>query len=230
MRAVSTSHRLVSPTEVSPVTSSARTAPRARRVGTDRWRDPRLWLGLLLVCGSVAVGAKLLAAADETVAVWQLTASARAGTPISADGLRTTRVHFDDAAAVSAYWPTSQPLPENARLLRDVSQGELLSSAAVTGSDVFSLRQMPLAVSSSGFPTSLSVGDHVDVWAVPQEEGAEDPSRVLADATVTALGDGSSVGSGGDREVVVSLPSDTAVAEALGSLNGATVVLIVIGV
>ena len=34
------------------------------------WRDPRLWIGVVLVAASVVAGARLLAAADDTVQVW----------------------------------------------------------------------------------------------------------------------------------------------------------------
>ncbi len=172
----------------------------------------------------------MLAAADDTVAVWQLDGTVDAGTPISADDLRTARVHFDDEAVANLYWPVTQGLPEGARLLHAVSDGELLSSAAIVVGDASASRQMPLSVSSSGFPAGLSVGDHVDVWAMPEDgRSAASPRQVLADVMVMDLGADGSVGIAGDREVAVSLPTDADVAEALGSLNGASVVLIMLG-
>ncbi len=193
-----------------------------------RWRDPRLWLGLALVCGSVVIGAKLLAAADDTVAVWQVDSAASAGMAIGADDLGTARVHFEDKDAADLYWPIARGIPDDARLLRDVAEGELLSSAAITTGDVSALRRMPLSVPSGGFPAGLSVGDHVDVWAVPADGKAA--RQVLADVTVVDLGAGGSAGIAGDRGVAVSLPSDSDVAEALSSLHGASVVLIMLGV
>ena len=51
-------------------------APRSRRPG---WRNPRLLLGLVLVAGSVVLGARLLAAADDTVGVWAVARDLPAG-------------------------------------------------------------------------------------------------------------------------------------------------------
>ncbi len=229
MRPVSTSHRVFRATDASGAASGAPKSPAARRVTVARWRDPRLWLGLLLVCGSVVVGAKLLAAADDTVAVWQLGETASAGVPVDASDLRAARVHFEDEAVAAEYWLTSREFPTDARLSRDVSAGELLSAAAIATGDASSLRRMPLNVSSSGYPVGLAVGDHVEVWAVPDDGRATDPQQVLADVTVMALGADGMAGVGGDRDVAVSLPTDADVAEALRSLNGALVVLIMIG-
>ena len=39
------------------------------------WRDPRLWIGVAIVAVSVVVGSRLLAAADDSVAVWALPAT-----------------------------------------------------------------------------------------------------------------------------------------------------------
>ena len=41
--------------------------PRATRSRRPGWRNPRLLIGLALVAGSVLVGARLVAAADDTV-------------------------------------------------------------------------------------------------------------------------------------------------------------------
>lgn len=229
MRPVSTSHRLFRATDTSAAVTASATSPAARRVTVARWRDPRLWLGVLLVCGSVVVGAKLLAAADATVAVWQLSDNASAGMPIDSNDLHATRVHFDDESVAAGYWLTSRALPQDAHLSHDVSAGELLSAAAITTGEASSLKRMPLHVTSSGFPVGLDVGDHVEVWAVSGEETAGDPQQVLADVTVMALSADGMAGVGGDRDVAVSLPAGADVGEALRWLNGASVVLILIG-
>ena len=45
--------------------------PRRRAPGPrPGWRDPRLWVGVVLVTGSVVAGARLLAAADDMAPVW----------------------------------------------------------------------------------------------------------------------------------------------------------------
>ncbi len=53
--------------------------PRATRSRRPGWRNPRLLLGIVLVAGSVVLGARLLAAADDTVAVWAVAADLPTG-------------------------------------------------------------------------------------------------------------------------------------------------------
>ena len=49
---------------------TASDVPAALRGQRPAWRDPRLWIGIVLVAASVVVGARVLAAADDTVQVW----------------------------------------------------------------------------------------------------------------------------------------------------------------
>src|SRR3954452_22866223 len=55
-------------TPASPTEAPA--GPTPRRVRPPRWLDLRLVLGVLLVLGSVLLGARVVTAADATVPVW----------------------------------------------------------------------------------------------------------------------------------------------------------------
>jgi hypothetical protein len=57
-------------TTLGDATVTTDTGTPALRVRRPGWRDPRLWIGVVLVAGSVVAGARLLAAADDTVQVW----------------------------------------------------------------------------------------------------------------------------------------------------------------
>src|SRR3712207_4756406 len=59
-------------TAVRPLSSASAEVPgpTPRRVRPPRWLDLRLVLGVLLVLGSVLVGARVVTAADATVPVW----------------------------------------------------------------------------------------------------------------------------------------------------------------
>src|SRR6476469_1490712 len=59
-----------------------------RRVRPPRWLDLRLVLGVLLVLGSVLLGARVVGAADATVPVWAVTGDLAAGTRLDASDLR----------------------------------------------------------------------------------------------------------------------------------------------
>lgn len=118
-------------------------SPPANRSRRPRWRDPRLWVGALLVLASVVVGAKVLAAADDTVAVWALNRDVAAGMAITASDVQATRVHFSSAADLSRYWLADQPLPTQAHLTRDVGAGEMLAKSAVSSDTTAVPHQLP---------------------------------------------------------------------------------------
>ncbi len=53
-----------------PPAAPPTSAPTATRTRTPGWRDPRLWVGVVVVAGSVLLGARVVGAADDTVTVW----------------------------------------------------------------------------------------------------------------------------------------------------------------
>ena len=83
-------------------------ATRATRPG---WRDPRLWIGVAIVAVSVVAGAQLLAAADDSVAVWSTTGDLAVGAEVTAGDLESRQVRFVDAADLDRYVAADQPLP-----------------------------------------------------------------------------------------------------------------------
>src|SRR5690242_13760572 len=97
--------------------------PTPRRVRPPRWLDLRLVLGVLLVLGSVLLGARVIGAADATVPVWSAAGDLAAGTVLAADDLVAVDVRLDDAA--DSYLST-RTRPEGRTLSRAVSAGELL--------------------------------------------------------------------------------------------------------
>src|SRR3954468_16062952 len=80
------------------VAADALPGPTPRRVRPPRWLDLRLVLGVLLVLGSVLLGARVVSAADATVPVWAATGDLAPGTELTADDLVPVDVRLDDAA------------------------------------------------------------------------------------------------------------------------------------
>ena len=78
--------------------------PPATRASRPGWRDPRLWIGVVIVAVSVVGGARLMASADDTVGVWSVAVDAGPGTRLSADDLVAHRVRFADAGDVDGYF------------------------------------------------------------------------------------------------------------------------------
>ncbi|MDT0201886.1 SAF domain-containing protein [Nocardioides sp. AE5] len=187
--------------------------PAAQRARAHGWRDPRLWIGLALVAGSVLVGARLLGAADDTTQVWAVRTDLAAGQAVTADDLVAARVRFSDDDE-DRYLSTSQALPDDAVLVRAVGAGELLPAGALaTGAAQFV--EVPLSAPAQDIPTTLARGSRIDVYVVPAPGGApgddSDASarKVLDDVLVVAAPEADDVlGNVGNRQVLVAVPAE----------------------
>jgi hypothetical protein len=199
-------------------------------VGPPRWLDLRLVLGVLLVLGSVLVGARVLTAADATVPVWAASADLAPGTVLVEGDLVAVPVRLDDVA--QAYLAAGTR-PEGRVLSRAVRAGELLPRSALdtpTG-DV----QLALPVQAGFVPPSLVRGQLVDVYAVADPAtGATGASGGAVDLVVSAApvqavsGRGEGVLSTATTtvQVVVAVPAPAA-AEVLATIGGRGLVVVV---
>ena len=184
------------------------TAVRARRPG---WRDPRLGVGVVLVAGSVLGGARLLAAADDTVGVWALAADAPAGAEVASDDLVVRQVRFADAEGLADYFRTDEPLPGSLRLLRPVGEGELLPRGAVGEATESGLVEVPLGVEPERVPGSVRAGSVVDVYvSAPGQKVAADGAALVSVSVVDAPAMADSFGTSGLRQVVLAVPEEQA--------------------
>jgi hypothetical protein len=157
--------------------------PRAARLRGARWLDTRLVLGVLLVLVSVVVGAKVLAAADETVEVWAVTRDLGADTTLEAADVTRRSVRLDEVAG--RYLSAAEP-PRGLVLRRPVGKGELLPLSAVGTAARPDLRRVVIEVDRFG-AAGLRKGGVVDVYAVRQEASGAAPAKpqlVLAGVTV----------------------------------------------
>jgi hypothetical protein len=224
--------------------SATRTAPAApaaaapvpgsppRRVRPPRWLDLRLVLGVLLVLGSVLLGARVVAAADATVPVWSAAGDLAAGTVLTAEDLVAVDVRLDDVAG--AYLATSTR-PEGRTLARAVRDGELLPRTALE--EPAELVQLALPVQAGFVPPGLDRGQVVDVYAVADPAAG---AVAAADGSVTVVVAAAPVQAISGRtegvlstatttvQVVVSVPADRAPA-VLGAIGGRPLVVVVHG-
>ncbi|MGA8847847.1 MAG: hypothetical protein WB471_14625, partial [Nocardioides sp.] len=138
--------------------------PSARRAVTPGWRDPRLWIGVAIVAASVLVGARVLASADDTVAVWAVSTDTGAGEALSSEDLVTQRVRFADEEALARYYAVDDALPGELRLLRSMGSGELLPRAAVGSAEAQGTAEISLAVAPLLLPPAVGTGSVVDVY------------------------------------------------------------------
>ncbi|MCL8025691.1 hypothetical protein [Nocardioides bruguierae] len=203
---------------VDPALPAAPPATRARRPG---WRDPRLWVGVAIVAASVLLGARVLAAADDTVTVWAAGSTAAAGSALDPDDLIPVQVRFADGEDLDAYWTADAALPAEGVLLRDVGAGELLPRAAVGEGIESGLVDVPVSVGGALLPASVRAGARVDVHLAPgtgateaavadaRAAGWRPGTPVLADALVVEQS-GSSGLAGAESGLVLRVEEDEA--------------------
>src|SRR3954453_12709513 len=169
--------------------------PRAQRSRRPGWRNPRLLLGLLLVAASVVAGARLMAAADDTVAVWTVARDLPEGATLTADDLVRRQLGFPDEATADGYLAATDAPPAAATLNRPVSKGELLPRAAIAQQAGADLVEVPISVAVDDLPATVRQGSVVDIWVAPKAAagGGQRPTAVpvLLDVVVVAVPRGS---------------------------------------
>lgn len=188
--------------------------PQATRVARTGWRDPRLWIGLLLLSASVLGGARLLASADATEPVWAVSVAGGAGTVLDPADLEVQRVRFADAADLDRYFSADTDLPADLVLNRTVEAGELLPRTAVGSAADSELVELSLEVAPNAVPPSVTTGAVIDVYvddrsarASGRAGGGSGEGKALSEVTVVAapLAEETFAVSG-FRQVVVAVP------------------------
>jgi hypothetical protein len=200
-------------------------SPQATRVGAPRWLDLRLVVGVLLVLGSVAVGARVVAAADDTVPVLVATQDLTVDRPLTAALVQTRQVLLEDGLARYL----SGDVPEGYVMVRPVEAGELVPRSAVApaGEVAEDLRYVTLALPAAELPAGLRAGRVVDVWVAPDGEATGAVAELLlAGITVTDVGgDSGGLGvSGTERAVTLAVTpgaADDTLEEAVARLVAA---------
>jgi hypothetical protein len=140
--------------------------PAATRASTPGWRDPRLWVGIAIVAVCVVAGARLLAAADNTVAVWAVADDMGPGDEVTADDLVSERVRFSDDTDLDRYFTVDDELPADLELTRGIGEGELLPRAAVGADGASGTLQVRIAVDNEQVPSAVDAGSVVNVYLV----------------------------------------------------------------
>jgi hypothetical protein len=133
-----------------------------------RWKDGRLLLGILLVTITALAGAKLLAAADDTTAVWAAGRDLPAGTTLTSGDLTTVRVRFTSDLAAGQYVAADAEL-KGLVVTRPINKGEFVPREAATSRTETEQTELPLSIAAGRLPTDTATGDQVDVWVVPEE-------------------------------------------------------------
>lgn len=174
--------------DAAPSQARATDVPAATRATTPGWRDPRLWIGLVLVTGSVVAGARILSGADDMTPVWAASSDLAVGQTITAADLEPARVRFDDAADHDRYLGVDDELPAALTLTRPLSAGELVPAAALGEESADDTVSLSIAVAAEHVPTDLARGSRVDVWVVADRTVAERRGRAAAELVLGDVG------------------------------------------
>jgi len=201
--------------------------PSVARLAKARWLDARLLVGLLLVLISVVVGAKVVAEADERVAVWAVTRDLGADTTLASADLEARSVRLDRAAG--RYVSADQSL-EGLVLRRPVGKDELLPVAALGEAGAVDQRRVVIEVDRFA-AAGLDKGRVVDVYAVresPSNAEPAEPELVLAGVTVAedVNSGGSAFGGSGSRAGVTLFVDGPDVAKVIDAVAHGTVYVV----
>jgi hypothetical protein len=186
---------------------------------------------VVIVAVCVLLGSRVLAGADDTVAVFSLRNDLPQGAALHRSDLSVTHVHLGDGT--DRYVETSTPPAAGSILTHDVVAGELLPRSAIASSAAPELIEVPLSVAPDDVPASVRRGATVDVWVTPKvAAGADDRVRArlaLEDVVVIAVPDGgSSLAPTTTQQVIVGLEQRRAgdLADALGQMADGRVVIV----
>jgi imidazolonepropionase-like amidohydrolase len=170
-------------------------------VTPPRWLDLRLVLGVVLVLGSVILGAKVVSDAGHTDRVLSVSRDLAAGTVLTAD----------DVAAVSVRLPAhgrglylaAGTVVSGKVLNEPVSRGQLLPSAALGVAAPTTTVTVPFAADAA---PKLRGGQRIEVWL---STPACPSSVLIGDVTVQTVesSGGGAFSSGDGQAVVIAVPS-----------------------
>lgn len=182
--------------------------PAATRSSPPGWRDPRLWVGVVLVTGSVVAGARLLSTADDMTTVWSASTDLVSGQTVTADDLVATRLRFDDSADEQRYLPVDDELPAALTLDRPLAAGELVPASALGEAAEDDTVALSIAVAAEHVPTDLVRGSRVDVWVIGEDRRQRAAAeRVLDDVLILdAPVVSDSFASATSRQLVLAVP------------------------
>lgn len=182
--------------------------PAATRSTAPGWRDPRLWVGVVLVTGSVVAGARIMAGADDTTSVWAASGDLVAGQTLTSDDLTATRVRFAEAADGERYLAVDEQLPDELTLVRAVEAGELLPASVLGAESGEETVTVSIAVAPEHVPTDLETGSHVDVWVVGEDRRSGRAAELVLDdiVIIDAPIVSDSFATSGNRQLVLAVP------------------------
>lgn len=140
------------------------------RLRKPSWKDPRLLIGLLLVCVSVAGVIALVESVDSATEVYAAREDLPVGAELTEEDFQIVPVRLGDIEG--SYRVATEGIPENAVAQQLIRAGELLPGSSVGSADGLDRKPVGLTIEDP-LPTGTATGDRVDVWVSPRGEGNE---------------------------------------------------------
>lgn len=154
-------------------------ARRATRVGTARWLDVRVVLGVLLVLASVVIGARVFASADRYTSLYVAAHPLVPGEHLTASDVTVGRVRLDGQGA--NYISAGSRPPVGYVVQRYVGAGEFLPVRAIAAASTTAPdRMVTLPVQPGHLPPGVGPGALIDLYVSPKTSagGAAKPQLV----------------------------------------------------
>lgn len=162
------------------------TAP-TNRLKRPSWKDPRLWIGILLVLVSVSAVVLLLGAAERTVDAYVSTEDIAVGQRVNINSLSRVKVRLNELQG--SYYLSADQFPSEGVAIQVIRKGQLIAKSSVAKAD--SLNRKPVAVTlEQKLPETAQRGDRVDIWVAEADAktGAISlPKLILPSAEIAAL-------------------------------------------
>ena len=163
--------------------------PQTTRLRRPGWRDPRLVAGIVLVLLATALGARIVASADDTISMYAAARTLQPGEQLTGDALRRVDVQLGDHSEL--YLPAAGGPPADAYAMREVREGELVPTSAVGTQAQVAVQQVTVLVDANS-ASGLAPGSVVDVWVSRREpqttqERYLDATRMLRAVSVSPV-------------------------------------------
>ncbi len=202
-------------------------APVARRLRPPSWRDRRLVLGVLLVAGSIAVGATVVSRADDTQPVYAASHPLMPGQVLTSSDVHVVRVQL--GAQRARYLAADRAVRSGSVVIRSVQDGELVPTSAIGNRQSVTSRPVAVVV-PAGSADGLRAGSLVDVWVAAKgtdQQSYAEPHVVVSGAEVVSISSEGGVLSNSSDATVRLLLTDDLVPQVLSAVdNGARIDLV----
>lgn len=166
-------------------TAQERVIGEARRITRPSWKDPRLFLGILIVLASTVGIIALTSTLDKTVPMYIAKTDISLGEQLASEKLDVVNIKLDSLS--SRYLAANPELLEGHRANSLIRAGELIpvSSLGLEGGT----NRRPVSVNlPDELPAAITAGAHVDVWVAAKDRAANvyaAPILLLPAAEVT---------------------------------------------